>query len=69
MGQVALIGMLVAGLVGFILIGYVLVHLAEGRRFRDQSAPRKRAIVCLALAQWPYLLVAGIGVMGLLGLM
>ena len=69
MGNVALIGLLVAGIVGFGLIGYVHVHLAEGRRFRDQPAPRKGAIVCLALAQWPYLLVAAIGVMGLLGLM
>jgi hypothetical protein len=53
------------GAAGFALIGYVHVHLAGGKRFRDQSSSRKRAIVCLALAQWPYL---ALGLLGLFGM-
>ena len=59
MGNLTWIVLLAVGILGFGLIGYVHVHLAEGRRFRDQSPSRKKAIVCLAFAQWPYLLVAG----------
>ena len=47
----------VVGVLGFALCGYVHVHLAENRRFREQAAPRKRAIVALAFAQWPYMFV------------
>jgi len=49
---------LVTGLAGFALTGFVLQHLAEGRRFSEQSVSRKRAIVALALVQWPYLYFA-----------
>jgi hypothetical protein len=49
------------GVLGFGLCGFVLQHLAEGRKFAEQTAPRKRAIVALALAQWPYLYLAGAG--------
>jgi hypothetical protein len=59
--------LLVGGVVGFGLIGYVHVHLAEGKRFRDQPPERKRAIVCLAFAQWPYMVAAAFGLMGVIG--
>ena len=51
--------MLVAGLLvgwlGFALLGYVLVGVAERRSFREQPPSKKKIIVCLALAQWPYM--------------
>lgn len=52
-------------MLGFGLCGFVLQHLAEGRKFAEQTAPRKRAIVALALAQWPYLYLAGAGALQL----
>lgn len=52
---------LFCGALGFALCGYALTHLAEGRKFSQQSPPRKRAIVALALAQWPYLYLAANG--------
>lgn len=48
-------------MLGFGLCGFVLQHLTEGRKFAEQTAPRKRVIVALALAQWPYLYLAGTG--------
>ena len=47
------------GIAGFALLGFVQVQLAEGRRFKEQTPPRKRAIVCVSVAQWPYIVVAG----------
>lgn len=53
--------MLVVGVMGFALIGYVHMHLAEGRRFREQAPGRKKAIVALGFAQWPYMFLAFYG--------
>jgi hypothetical protein len=56
----------VFGVVGFALLGYVNVQLAEGKRFKEQLPPRKRIIVCVSLAQWPYMFIAMYGVFTLL---
>jgi hypothetical protein len=53
----------IIGVVGFALIGYVHVHLADGKRFGEQAPARKKVIVALAIAQWPYLFLAGYGLM------
>jgi nitrate reductase NapE component len=58
---------LIVGVLGFAMIGYVHVHLAEGKRFAEQtSSARKRAIVFLAFAQWPYLALGGFGAFDLI---
>lgn len=49
---------IVVGSVGFGLLGYVNVWLADGKRFRDQPPLRKKIIACVSLAQWPYLYIA-----------
>ena len=50
------------GIVGLALIGYVLQHLTEGRKYSEQIRTRKFAIVAPALAQWPYLYLTLAGV-------
>lgn len=49
------------GVVGFGLLGYVNVWLADGKRFKEQPLSRKRIIICVSLAQWPYMFIAGYG--------
>ena len=58
----------VVGVLGFSLLGYALVCLSEGRRFRDQVNARKRLIACVAVAQWPYMYLAAVSIMSLVGL-
>lgn len=49
---------LVAGIVGFAALGYVHVHLADGKRFQEQSRRKKVVISCVSIAQWPYMFFA-----------
>ncbi len=48
---------IIFGVAGFALLGYVHVWLAEGKRFKEQLPQRKRVIVCVSLAQWPYMFI------------
>ena len=57
-GLIFWVVMSIIGVVGFALIGYVHVHLADGKRFREQTSAKKKVIVALAFAQWPYMFLA-----------
>lgn len=50
--------MLIMGVLGFALIGYALSYLADGKRFGEQLPAKKKVIVALAFAQWPYMFLA-----------
>jgi len=52
---------LLVGVLGFALLGYVHVYLADGKRFREQTAAKKKVIVALAFGQWPYMFLAFYG--------
>ena len=51
----------VFGVLGFGLLGYVNVWLADGKRLKEQPPSRKKIIACVSLAQWPYMFIAAYG--------
>ena len=55
----------IVGIAGFSLLGVVQVYLSNGKKFGDQDSRLKRVIVCLSLAQFPYMALMMGGVINL----
>ena len=64
--MISKLSMIVIGLIGFGILGYVQAHLSNGKKFSEQTSGLKKVIICVSMAQWPYLVLAIIGALKLM---